>query len=282
MRFSVASDIHLEFGSIDIQNTDNADVLILAGDIITTKQLSFDEDRGNTRAWQFFNHVCSQFDHVIYIMGNHEHYHSDFALTESTIRKFLGEFSNVIFLEKSNVVIGDTMFIGGTMWTDFNKNDELIKLVADKSMNDFRLVKNSNKMVSYRQTYIAEDGQERTKFATRPGVFRAQDAYEDNCKAMEYFAETLKTHDKIVMVTHHTPSMLSVHEKYRGDRLNYAYSSANELFIMNHPQIKYWIHGHTHEPFDYMLGDTRVVCNPRGYIGYEQRADNFELKTFEV
>ena len=30
-------------------------------------------------------------------------------------------------------------------------------------------------------------------------------------------------------------------------------------------QPKYWIHGHTHIPCQYDLGDTRVVCNPRGY-----------------
>lgn len=284
MRFSVASDIHLEFGNIDLRNESKADVLILAGDIIIAHELKFitDENKVNSRTWNFFYHVSNQFDKVIYIMGNHEHYRGDFAFTEQKIRDFLKDFPNVIFLEKSAIEIGDTMFIGATMWTNFNKNDELMKLVADKSMNDFRIIQNSNKMVNYRQTYITEKGEERTRPATRPGTFRAQDAYEDNCKAIEYFTEMLKTHNKVVMVTHHSPSMLSVHEKYKGSNLNYAYSSANELFVMNHPQIKYWVHGHTHESFDYMLGDTRIVCNPRGYIGYEQRADAFELKTFEV
>jgi len=26
-----------------------------------------------------------------------------------------------------------------------------------------------------------------------------------------------------------------------------------------------WLHGHTHSPRDYVIGTTRVVCNPRGY-----------------
>lgn len=26
-----------------------------------------------------------------------------------------------------------------------------------------------------------------------------------------------------------------------------------------------WIHGHIHTSFDYRIGSTRVVCNPRGY-----------------
>jgi hypothetical protein len=51
---------------------------------------------------------------------------------------------------------------------------------------------------------------------------------------------------------------------------------------MNNPQIKVWTHGHTHETFDYMVGTTRIVCNPRGYDGYEERAYNFKLEVIEL
>ena len=64
--------------------------------------------------------------------------------------------------------------------------------------------------------------------------------------------------------------------------MNGAYSSDLNDFILDNPQIKYWTHGHTHEPFDYMIGNTRVLANPRGYINYEDRADNFKLKTVEI
>ena len=30
-------------------------------------------------------------------------------------------------------------------------------------------------------------------------------------------------------------------------------------------RARLWIHGHTHDSFDYRLNETRVVCNPRGY-----------------
>jgi hypothetical protein len=53
-------------------------------------------------------------------------------------------------------------------------------------------------------------------------------------------------------------------------------------YILDRPKIKLWTHGHTHDVFDYMLGTTRVFCNPRGYDGYEQRAEQFELKVVEV
>ena len=34
-------------------------------------------------------------------------------------------------------------------------------------------------------------------------------------------------------------------------------------------QIDLWIHGHIHDAADYRLYDTRIVCNPRGYTGYQ-------------
>ena len=64
--------------------------------------------------------------------------------------------------------------------------------------------------------------------------------------------------------------------------MNGGYSSDLSQFILDNPQIKLWTHGHTHETFDYVIGETRIVCNPRGYIGYENRADEFKLKTIEI
>ena len=64
--------------------------------------------------------------------------------------------------------------------------------------------------------------------------------------------------------------------------MNGGYSSDLESFIIDRPQIKLWTHGHTHDDFDYTIGSTRVVCNPRGYDSYEEQADRFKLKYIEV
>ena len=64
--------------------------------------------------------------------------------------------------------------------------------------------------------------------------------------------------------------------------MNGAYSSDLSELMLDHPQIRMWTHGHTHHNFDYMIGQCRVVCNPRGYIGYEAQADSWTLQTFEV
>jgi hypothetical protein len=74
-----------------------------------------------------------------------------------------------------------------------------------------------------------------------------------------------------------------VHERYVGDTImNGGFYSDLSEFILDHPKIVLWTHGHMHDSFDYMIGGTRVVCNPRGYIGQERRATEFKLKYLEV
>jgi hypothetical protein len=64
--------------------------------------------------------------------------------------------------------------------------------------------------------------------------------------------------------------------------MNGCYYSDLVEFIMDRPEIVLWTHGHTHEDFDYMIGTTRVICNPRGYVGYEERADQWKPKIVEL
>lgn len=46
--------------------------------------------------------------------------------------------------------------------------------------------------------------------------------------------------------------------------LNACFVSDLEARILRwQPQL--WMHGHTHDSFDYRIGATRVIANPRGY-----------------
>jgi hypothetical protein len=88
---------------------------------------------------------------------------------------------------------------------------------------------------------------------------------------------------KFIVVGHHCPSKKSIHPKYAHDKImNGAFASDLDDFIAYRPQIRLWTHGHTHEPFDYTIGETRVVCNPRGYSGHEPGADNFQLQYIDL
>jgi len=94
-------------------------------------------------------------------------------------------------------------------------------------------------------------------------------------QAHEYDTEWVfnSDHRADVIVTHHSPSWLSIAKPYKGNPFNKFFHSAYEerILDMRHPP-KLWVHGHTHEPMDYMIGSTRVVCHPRGYPGETNHA----------
>jgi predicted phosphodiesterase len=284
MKIAVCSDLHLEFGPISLENTDNAEVLILSGDICVAKDLG-ENDSNNIKGendksnqyHKFFQECCARFPSVIYIAGNHEHYHGDFAKSIGSIRDNLGYLVNLHVLDKESVLINNVLFIGGTLWTDMNKEDGITLMHMKDMMNDFRCVKNSSRKRHYRDTLGNPHFQ--------ASNFTPDDAVEDHKKMLEYVKIMIEgKHDqKIVVVGHHAPSKLSTHPRYAKEEImNGGYSSDLSEFILDHPQIKLWTHGHTHENFDYLIGSTRIVCNPRGYINYEASADNFTLKTVEI
>ena len=315
MKISVCSDLHLEFGAIELFNDDNADVLVLSGDICLAKDVMQNDPYNimdgigkSARYHKFFQECCARFPHVIYVFGNHEHYDGDFATSFKQVKENLSYLKNLHVLDKEIVEIDDITFIGGTLWTDMNKEDPLTLFHIRRMMNDFRIVENSNRKVSrkvplYKQNpNYTEDGkngrkylvdengnhiEDGYKFIEQISTFSPEDAVEDHRKMVEYIqvvtAMLGKNENKYVVCGHHAPSRNSTHPRYKHDELmNGGYSSSLDEFIMDHPQIKLWTHGHTHEPFDYMVGETRIVCNPRGYIGYEQRANDFKLLTVEV
>lgn len=281
MKIAVASDIHLEFGDLDLENTEGAEVLILSGDICIAADLDM-RDRRQTEMgfarWrsemfhEFFERCATKFPHVIYVMGNHEYYHSDFATALHDMRRKLAHLTNLYILEREVKVINDVTFIGGTLWTDMNNLDTLTLYHMRTMMNDFRVITNSTTPVHFK----TQEGE----FKTRVGKFSPEDAVAEHVKMKQYIQSVIQgNHDKkYVVVGHHSPSRTSTHEMYADDTImNGGYSSNLDEFIEDHPQIKLWTHGHTHYPFDYMIGETRVVCNPRGYIGHEEQASEFEL-----
>lgn len=286
MKISIASDLHLEFGDLDFDNSENAEVLILSGDICVAADLDM-RDRRQTelgfararseRFHEFFERCAERFPHVIYVMGNHEYYHSDYATALTEVRRKLAHLTNLSVLEREVKTIDDVTFIGGTLWTDMNNQDPLTLYHMRTMMNDFRVIANSAVPVHFR----TQEG----KFATRVAKFSPEDAAAEHTKMKQYIQSVVQgNHDtKYVVAGHHAPSAQSTHERYAHDTImNGGYSSNLDEFVLDHPQIRLWTHGHTHHPFDYQIGDTRVICNPRGYIGHEPEASTWTLKTVEI
>jgi len=298
MKIAVCSDLHLEFGDLDFNNDENADVLILGGDIFVAedvKNFSYVDEqimaatpsmlaRGE-RYYNFLKRCSERFKFVILIMGNHEHYHGDYAETASVIHTLIGGFSNVHFLDKEWRIINGVLFFGGTLWTDMNNEDPKTLHEIAYMMNDYRGVRNSSKTVQYRVPSLDENNPDGFTFKERPAQFTPQDSVEDHKSFLKCLDEVLALHPDLptVVCGHHAPSKASTHPRYKNEVLtNGAYSTNLDNYILDRRQIKLWTHGHTHEDFDYMIGTTRIVCNPRGYDGYEERADRFQLKYVEI
>lgn len=307
MKVSIASDLHLEFGDLDFDNTDNADVLVLSGDIFVARDLAQRDPYGvmgpeyrSNRYHDFMQRCADRFPDVVLIAGNHEHYNGDFARTIPHMKDVLGYLANVHVLEKESVEIKGTTFVGATLWTDMNREDPATLGHIKQYMNDYRIIENSADPVSFRKTvprdkpvdmtdeeWLARPPEDRTqvKFDTRPSRFSPFTSVADHRAALAYIQQTVDADPagEFVVVGHHAPSRRSTKPRYAKDfHVNGAYSSDLEDFIQARPQIRLWTHGHTHNSFDYVVGSTRVVCNPRGYIGYEPEASNWNLKTVTI
>lgn len=275
MRVTVCSDIHLEFGKILLTNEDNSDVLILSGDICVPGDGDLNMNVQNP-VREFFDRVTSQYKDVVYVMGNHEHYHGDFAKTGSVIKEMLA-YRNLHFLDKTTVTIDGIIFYGASFWTDMNKEDPQTLYAIRDLMNDYRTIKNSSKVVSFKD----EEG----KFHSRPGKLLPEDTVNDHKEAIAKLQEVLYSNKdkKVVVVGHHAPTMKSLHPRYIEDYIvNGAYASDLSRIMLDNENIVLWTHGHTHHAYDYTIGKTRVVCNPRGYIYYEDIADTFTLKSVDI
>ena len=296
MKIALASDVHLEFGDINLKNEENAEVLILSGDICTAKAF-VNGGIAKKTFLDFFSRVAFQFPHVVYVMGNHEHYNYDIAKTEKTLKSQLSIWPNIHLLEKEIWEHNGITFVGGTLWTDMNKEDPNTLWHVGRSMNDFHCVKNSNRKTSrkvplYKKddigTYVVDERGnmiiESYKFKEEDSTWSVEDAVADHKKMLDYINNMTQDKSKsYVSVTHHAPTKLSIDNIYKHDTLmNGGFYSDLSDFILDRPQIKLWTHGHMHNVSDYMMGDTRVVCNPRGYVKYEQRAKEFQLKYLEI
>ena len=270
---TVISDVHLEFSGYTMKNAQGADVLVLSGDIMISQDLHDHKtvpamdlgfvglgrrQQAVQRYRDFLDDCCREFSHVIYVAGNHEFYNGKFYAGIEYLREECATRPNLHFLERDAVEIMGTMFVGGTLWTDCNKGDPLTLHSLKSQMNDFRVIRHDK--AEYR-------------------LLKPEDIMARHHLTLKYFREVIENvrenspNTPVVVVGHHTPSWQSCEDKYKSDyTIGGGYHSELSEFILNHPEIKLWTCGHTHHAHRYYIGDTHVVCNPRGYdsAGYTE------------
>ena len=257
MRIKLISDIHLDqcVSHQDFPFIGSGDVLILAGDILCAKHL---KSNGflNTLYRTFLSDCSNNFEHVIYILGNHEYYGGNYNNAPNRLRQDLPD--NITLLENDIIKIDNWNFIGFTFWSDFRNANPIDMMEAATRMNDYRCIRIGS---NYRK-------------------LRPNDTYNFNNQSKNYLKQQLETlTDNVFVISHHSPSYRSVPERFRESLINSAYNNNMDEFIMDHQQIKYWVHGHTHMAQDYEIEQCRVLCNPGGYPGeYTNFNPNFMIR----
>lgn len=233
MKIQVVSDLHQEFGEVEL-SFERADVVVLAGDVdVGLKGIQWILQAIPTKP-------------VIYVLGNHEYYKGSYP---RTLHKIIDASAgtNVHVLENTAVTLDGVTFHGATLWTDFELlgNARVNGSICQEKMNDYKMIRRDP---SYSK-------------------LRSIDTYHIHQSSMRWLEQSLESSatDKNIVVTHHAPSMQSVPLKYREDIVTSAYASNLDATILKY-RPAYWIHGHIHTPSAYTVGATRVLCNPRGYI----------------
>lgn len=242
MKITYMSDLHLEFGWLR-EEPEEGDILILAGDIDFYPRY---QDKG-IRHWMYDQ--LKRFNHVLFVTGNHEYYNGDFNCVNDMFFDHEAQLENFHFLYNSSVIIEGIKFIGCTWWTDFKNNDPMIKHQIQFQLNDYQLIwKGHNKLLP-------------------------DDIYQEHERSSQFLVDEIeKSGLNSVVITHHAPSEFSSATHYRGTVLNYGFCNSWEKYLeMTGP--KYWIHGHCHTTSAYKIGETTVLCNPRGYWSKEENPE---------
>jgi 3',5'-cyclic AMP phosphodiesterase CpdA len=245
MKIWVFSDLHLEVADLRQPfSIPDADVCVMAGDLCRTP--------ANGVYW-LAEHVAHAMP-CVYVAGNHEFYGGAIKEGLEDGRAAAARFPNVHFLENDLVIINGIRFIGATLWTDYRieGHPELAMWHARDRMNDYR------KIALQRKPWQR---------------FVPQTAYRMHQDSRLFIETALKSDQRTtVVVTHHLPHPNSIPARFKGDLLNAAYASdLSDIIEAGRPAL--WIHGHTHDSFDYHVFRTRILCNPRGYEDENQGFD---------
>lgn len=262
MRLWVFSDLHSEMSDAwQIPSCpEGVDAVVTAGDI----------NSPFSRGVRQLGEAIPSSIPVFYIPGNHEYYSPRYlySMDEADEMAKLDNraYPNVHLINMKSHVMNDVRFIGATLWTDYKvEGDQAMSMnIAKNSMNDHRLI------LTHRESFT---------------IFTPQDALKLHESAVDFIVKELQKpfEGKTVVLTHHCPHPNSIHPKYRGQKLNAAFAS-DLGWIMEEYAPELWIHGHTHSSMDYMVGKTRVLCNPKGYgpNKFSSEMENAEFNPFLI
>lgn len=182
--------------------------------------------------------LCARFQRsvVVYVHGNHEVYGTKLDALRAGLRDAQRRLRRLRWLDAEASSIDGVRFLGAPLW--FAPAQDAAAASAKSRMSDFTSIPDLERWV-----------------------------YRENARAKELFAAELRPSD--VVVTHHLPAYGCVAPRWRGSPLN-AYFVCDLEPLIREREPALWIHGHTHESVDIVIGKTRVVANPFGYARVEE------------
>jgi Icc-related predicted phosphoesterase len=280
MKFSYASDLHLEFGDYpNLSKEPGGDVLLLAGDIFVSQLFRGHRTDGTARKFykylktKFKPQLLDKYEKVYMVMGNHEHYNSVFKNTVKELRQgFKNHNLPIVILDDDRVELGDKILIGSTLWSNYENGNPTSMNLCEHGMNDYRLI---GQLDVDDLTYF-------NRYHHR--TITPEFLLETFNRSLAYIKNILMLYpDKeIVVMTHHAPSSKSLNKEHIGNGMDGAYYSDLSNFILDNPNIKYWISGHTHVQVEYEIGNTTCLSNCMGY-SFEPSYRRFTgFKHFEI
>lgn len=243
LKVQICSDLHLEFPKNrewleEHPIIPSGQVLVIAGD-------TYYLDRSYAEL-EFIKKVTGEFEKVFLIPGNHEYY-TGYDISTALETTYLEVTDNVYMVNNYCEIIEGVNFVFSTMWSKIQRN--IMQVM--RGMADFE--------------YIKYKGEK----------FNVDHFNEIHEYAFKFISDSVKTESKNVIVTHHLPSHLCNAKEFKGSVLNEAFCVEKTDFILD-SKIDFWIYGHSHRNIgDFDIGNTRMITNQLGYVGWG------EQKTFE-
>ncbi len=251
MRLWVVSDLHCDSSLWSPAVLPEHNVLVVAGDVSSSPDGAIIE---------LFRIAQYTYAPIVFVPGNHDFFGA--AIDDAFDSLVTGGVH--VLRPGTPVIISGVRFVGATLWTDFELGDDrhASESWAARHMPEYSHV-------------VRDDGD----------LIWPSDVYNEHQRHRRAIDDALRVPHAgpTVVVTHHAPSVRSLHPGDRGDVSAAAFASDLEELIKRHrPAL--WVHGHVHWASDYRIGDTRVVCNPRGYhsADWSERTGWDEGKVIDV
>lgn len=252
MRIQPFSDLHMD-ASKWMPPATAADVFVVAGDL-------YDDGLASMR-W------CADLTQrtgkpVVVTPGNHDLMGARIGLRLKTMHDIARKYG-VHLLHNQSVVLDDVRFVGAPLWTDFEAHGSGMKAIAMHAARD---------MIADYSTIFTGDGRGKGQLLTPEYAVRM---HERSRRALLRGLEDAYS-EKVVVVTHHAPSVRSQDEGFRSSGIAPGFVSNMDEFV-GISNAKCWVHGHLHNSSDYVLGSTRVICNARGHSRFMNQNFDPEL-----